>query len=1210
MRFTFSILFLTLIFTDIQAQNYWTKVEKSSIENFRSGEQTIFPTQFESFALDAEELKKEFAEAPKQAIGKKRGKSKIISIPFPSGELVEFDMWEASVMAPKLAAKFPNINSYKGLSTNGKYLTRISFSDAGLHAVINTSEGTIYIDPIFPDNPAVYQSYYIKNQEIPEDYNPRCGTTEDPMSSFQDIEEEFEVTKRSAQLELRKYRFALACTGEYANIVGGTVVAVMEQFNIAINRLNQVYELNCGMTFELIENNDDIIFLDPDNDPYINTNMGGALLGQNITAVGNAIGNENFDVGHVFTRNCVMVGGIAQGSSACNSNKAAGVSCIGGANTSSFAAGTMAHEVGHQFSAGHTWNNCQSNDPDSQEFLTAQLAPGSAYEPGSGSTILSYSGACGTSNTGVDDDYFSVGTILEITRHVREDNPSCGVQVPTNNEEPIIIMPYEDGFYIPKSTPFILDASAIDENDDDMWYSWDQFNLGPSSPLGSPTGNAPSFVPVYPDEKTKRYFPRLSWVRANTNRPVEVLPTYARDLNFQFVVRDRNPEVGSVAMQEIEFHVAPDAGPFFVTQPNFNAPTATVGQELEVLWDVSNTDMEPVNCQFVNILLSTNDGLTFDRVLARNTPNDGQQVVRIPNAVTLEARVKVEAADNIFYDMSNSSFIINEPTEPTYIYDLSNNFFDVCSPAMESLEIQSAAFVGYSDPVEFSILSGLPDGTNAEFTNAVIQPDSMTVLSFDITEATNTGEYEVILQSISGTDTITQPIYLNVTSTLFDDLTMTTPVNGASSVSQLPTFEWTEARNAERYIFELATSPAFGESTVIYDENVTANGFTPEEALEKSTLYYWRITPFNKCGIGETLRLNTFGTVALSCNTLVAEDLPKNISPGAPSDVFSEIFVPEQGMVSVVTIKNVKGKHQKLSNLTFSIISPSGSSAILVSNECFSAQDFDCGFDDASPVTISCPFSQTYMPEEPLSIFNGEEISGNWRFNINDASNGNGGVFEEFELQLCSNAVLNAPLLIRNEELLVLPGAPAFINSTYLEVEDSDNLPEELTFTLVDLPTNGYLELSGQAVEVGTQFTQKNLNSGYSLKYFNTDPSAITDQFTFTCIDGNGGWIDITAFNIGIDENGVSSTEELVDFLEINILPNPTKELSTVTVSNTYGKAYQMNLINMNGQILLQEEFVGNQTIEINAKDYPAGIYLINLESEGFSRNEKLIVLR
>jgi hypothetical protein len=61
----------------------------------------------------------------------------------------------------------------------------------------------------------------------------------------------------------------------------------------------------------------------------------------------------------------------------------------------------------------------------------------------------------------------------------------------------------------------------------------------------------------------------------------------------------------------------------------------------------------------VNILLSTNGGRAFDFVLAVGEPNDGSAVVSVPAAQTLEARVKVEAADNLFFDLNNDNFEVS-----------------------------------------------------------------------------------------------------------------------------------------------------------------------------------------------------------------------------------------------------------------------------------------------------------------------------------------------------------------------------------------------------------------------------------------------------------------------------------------------------------------------------------------------------------------------
>jgi len=1017
-----------------------------------------------------------------------------------------------------------------------------------------------------------------------------------------------DVSRSLAAVPVRTYRMAMACTGEYGTIVGGTVEAVLEQFNLAAVRLSQIYELNASINFMIIDETDQLIHLNPMTDPYQFPSEGLNLINENSDAINNIISTNSYDIGHVFTRSCSDVGGVAALGSVCGGQKARGVSCVGNANITSFASGTIAHEVGHQFNVAHSWNNCNPANPDVQ----GQLASAWAYEPGSGSTIMSYSGACGSNNTGVDDDYFSVGSLVQMITFSRGDIANCGTQTMETNNEPVIDMPYEDGFYIPKSTPFVLDASATDPDGDAMHYAWDQYNLGPSSPLGEPIGNAPSFIPVYPDEETVRYFPRINWVRANLDRSIEVLPTYARDLNFQFVVKDLNPLATAAVWEEVEFHVAANAGPFFVTQPNFNPDNAIVGQELEVKWDVGNTDQEPVNCQFVNILLSTDDGRTFDKVLINNTPNDGEQIVRIPNSQTNEARIIVQAADNIFYDMGNNSFTIGPPTEPGYIYELSNNLFDVCAPAVADLEIQSASFEGYSEVVDFSFPDGLPTGVEANFSETSIQPDGLTSLSFDITDDAITGDYVVRLQSISASDTIEQPIFLNITATRFDGLALSSPVNGSSGIEQLPTFEWIETPNAESYIFELATSPAFGASVVEYNDDVVGSSYTPSAALEKSTLYYWRITPQNKCLLGEATRLNTFGTVALSCKVVDSEDGTKNISSSGSGNytVTKEVFIPEDGQVSAISVRNVSGDHERFSNLVFSLESPSGTVVILVSNECPSTTgNFSCGFDDASPTQIDCPFNNIYQPEESLSAFNGETTQGAWKFNINDQTVGGGGSFEEFQLQLCSNATLDAPFLVNNDELGVHPGSFKTIRDELLLVEDNNNTADELTYTIVDLPVNGRLELLGEEIVVGTQFTQFDIQA-LRLRYFSTDETVTSDQFTFTCVDGEGGWIDITPFNIAIDESFVSDVEDLENLVDIQVTPNPVMESSIISINNTNGKAYNVSLTNLNGQVFMTNKYSGDTSIEVNVKDYAAGIYFISVESAGNVSYKKMVVVK
>ena len=61
-------------------------------------------------------------------------------------------------------------------------------------------------------------------------------------------------------------------------------------------------------------------------------------------------------------------------------------------------------------------------------------------------------------------------------------------------------------------------------------------------------------------------------------------------------------------------------------------------------------------------MLSTDGGLTFPNVLVANTPNDGSEQVIITNLTTTQARIKIEAVDNIFYAVNSVNFSIDQVT--------------------------------------------------------------------------------------------------------------------------------------------------------------------------------------------------------------------------------------------------------------------------------------------------------------------------------------------------------------------------------------------------------------------------------------------------------------------------------------------------------------------------------------------------------------------
>jgi hypothetical protein len=135
-------------------------------------------------------------------------------------------------------------------------------------------------------------------------------------------------------------------------------------------------------------------------------------------------------------------------------------------------------------------------------------------------------------------------------------------------------------------------------------------------------------------------------------------------LTFRLMVRDNQTGGGGVDHDTTTLNVTSAAGPFLVTAPN-TAVNWQVGTSQTVSWNVAGTNLSPVSCSSVNILLSTDGGNSFMTTLAGNTPNDGSQNVTVPNAPTGTARVKVECSGNIFFDLSNANFTISGGGGPT-----------------------------------------------------------------------------------------------------------------------------------------------------------------------------------------------------------------------------------------------------------------------------------------------------------------------------------------------------------------------------------------------------------------------------------------------------------------------------------------------------------------------------------------------------------------
>jgi hypothetical protein len=597
-----------------------------------------------------------------------RGGSVLVALPLPDGSVGRFAVVEAPVMEPGLAAQFPQIKTYAGTGLDDTGATvRLDLTPSGFHAqILSPTAGTIYIDPVTRTDMQHYLSFFRHDMN-------RAAAGEVPMCSFRPTAAQAAATaqrqaqapamlaQRASGATLRTYRLAVAATGEYTAFHGGTVAQAQAAIVTTVNRVVGVYEKELAVRMLLVANNSSLVYTNASTDPYTNEDPD-ALLTQNQSNVNNIIGSANYDIGHVFSTGG---GGYAGLGVVCDAtSKAQGETGSDSPVGDAFDIDYVAHEMGHQFGADHTFNgtggSCQGNRNAS-----------TAFEPGGGTTIMAYAGICGTANDVQtnSDAYFHVGSYVEIQAYIA--TTSCGVTAATGNTAPVVSGP-ASGKTLPISTPFKLTATGTDADNDPLTYCWEQYDTGASgSPTATQTANrtVPLFRSFTPVASPTRYFPRLSNIIAGTTTIGERLPTVARTMKFRVTARDQHMgtagTIGGVNYStDVDLTVVSTAGPFTVSAPN-TALTWIAGTSQTVTWAVANTNVAPVSCANVNILLSTDGGLTYPTVLLANTLNDGTQPITVPTiANTTTARVMVEAADNYFFDISNANFSIIAPVIP------------------------------------------------------------------------------------------------------------------------------------------------------------------------------------------------------------------------------------------------------------------------------------------------------------------------------------------------------------------------------------------------------------------------------------------------------------------------------------------------------------------------------------------------------------------
>lgn len=603
-------------------------------------------TQF--YSLDLGAIRSQLSQA--QPTGK-TSKPIIISLPTLDGTIEKFAVYSLPVVDQEMANRY-QLGSYTGVKVDDPTVyVRFSVSPYDLQAMMFRNGAYEFIEPQNTDK-TVY-GVFPKTNKPSSGKAFECTTSEsllskkqmDALSNSTDFTHNVADFSRASDKKYRTYRLAISVTGEYTTYFGGVPQAAAA-INATMTRVNGVFEKDFAIHLNVLDL-PQLIYTNASTDPYsaAATGAGGAWnleLQQTLTSV---IGNAAYDIGHLFGRSggggsAGDVGNVCRNpaSNSDDTSKGSGFTSpgSGGPEGDNFDIDYVAHEMGHQFGADHTFSHGIHPAPNN----TAHM------EPGSGSTIMGYAGITSYDVQPHSDAYFHVRSIEQVQTYAN--SQTCDVNTAVTNNPPVIAALANKT--IPKGTAFVLTASATDAENNPLTYNWEEYDAATSA-VTTVTGNNTSgakFRSLTSSTLPYRYFPKLSNVLAGTLSSAtdwEAVSNVARTMNFRVTVRDNNPDIKQqqtqIGSQTITVGAA---GPFKVNSTKVYNNSAGA-----FTWDVVGTDAAPYNVANVKIDYTTDNGTSWT-VLAASTANDGTENLSFAGIPTnTVVTIRVSAIDNVFY---------------------------------------------------------------------------------------------------------------------------------------------------------------------------------------------------------------------------------------------------------------------------------------------------------------------------------------------------------------------------------------------------------------------------------------------------------------------------------------------------------------------------------------------------------------------------------
>ncbi|MGB0836936.1 MAG: reprolysin-like metallopeptidase [Flavobacteriaceae bacterium] len=930
-----------------------------------------------------------------------------ISLPMPDGRLSDFVIERHDVLSTELSAKYPEIQSYRGyLRADPEHQIFISKGRDGFFGMgFSPGQGQYFFDPIdgLENDFIVYKKSDLPASSL--DFLCEVGSLSGKAASSEvhvSARQNSDLSARGAgDGQLRTFRLAVATTAEYSNFhlnnqsVSASASesekkeAVLSAINTTMTRVNGIFERDVALTMELVAGNDELIFFDAATDGLSNFDAGD-LIDESQEVIDEVIGYDNYDIGHTFSTGG---GGLAMLRSPCTTNKAMGITGSSYPLGDAYDVDFVAHEMGHQFGATHTFNGTDGSCSGNKTVSTA-------VEPGSGSTIMSYAGLCSGINVqNLADSYFHTVSIAQMVDNTYSGNSDCGALSSLGNQAPVADAGTD--YVMPISTPFILSGFASDADSENLTYSWEQIDNGTASaPPSSDDVAGPVFRSYAPVEESWRSFPVQSAVLSGENGAQwEVLPSVWRDLNFAFTVRDNHPGGGQSDVDYTLISVIEEAGPFEISSWNSSGEVLEGGTSVELTWEVAGTDQAPIGVEFLDLWVSYDNGVSFE-LYQEKLVNNGVYDMIVPNVDSDGFRVMLKAVDHIFYDINNHAVQVQRSD---FSFEFVERDLEVCLPGDAVYELTYSAAEGFGSEVSLSV-SGLPEGAQASISPEVVQTDATAVeivISGLNTEMIGTYNLEFLGVDASSSQEKIVDLSLRVLNAELDSQLLVSPEQDEVTEGLSVMFSWETQENATEYLLEVSKSSDL--SNPVLSQIFTGASYV-YEGLESDQTYYWRVSPSNLCGTGASSEVASFQSANIVEEKAEYSGGDLSIPDSDSKGISAVVRVVNDFVINDVNV-GVEITHPWAGDISLVLISPSGTSVDLIyQNALDSGDNFEqTVFDDQASVSIglaSAPFTGSFRPQESLSNFNEELSKGDWVLRVVDEASGDLGVLTGFYVAL------------------------------------------------------------------------------------------------------------------------------------------------------------------------------------------------------------------